>query len=346
MREPCDVCGAAGRMVPCLEVGVVGLGPAWIHRCGACGFRQIRPRPSPDALASLYGGDYFDPAASAGFREYAVQRQRYDREAFFLGRDLGRMGRRGRLLEVGCGLGFLLDALARATDWDVEGVELSAFGARYARERFGLTVHRGTLEALRHPADRFDFVIQKDLLEHVRHPRQHLEETRRVMRPGGRLWLITPNGEADVRPLAAAAAGLDADALPVLDQGHLSFFTRTQVLRLAAATGFRCVRLRSIGARRGLRALGFLPGRGARAPVMTRRELAATVRERGGTGGVSADVAYRALAEVLDLETARRHRRVRGWSSYFRYRRWMKAIDALAASSTAGRDFDLVLEKV
>ena len=332
-------------MTPRFEIGVVGLGPAWIHRCGGCGFRQVRPRPRPDDLASLYGEDYFDPAASAGFRAYAAQRQRYDREGYFLARTLRRLARRGRLLEVGCGLGFLLNALARATDWEVEGVELSAFGARYARERFGVTVHRGTLEAVRYPADRFHFVIQKDLLEHVRNPRRHLEETRRVMRPGALLWLITPNGEADVRPLAAAAAALDADALPVLDQGHLSFFTRPQLLRLAADSGFRCVRLRAIGVRRGLRALGYLPG-GARAPVLTRRELAATVRKREGGDGVPAGEAYRTLAEVIDRETARRHRRLRAWTPYYHYRRWMKGIDAVAASLTAGRDFDVVLEKV
>ena len=321
----------------------------WIHRCAGCGFRQVRPRPRAADLAALYGEVYFDPATASGFRDYAAQRQRYEREAYFLARTLRRMRRRGRILEVGCGLGFLLDALARATDWEVAGVELSAFGARYARERFGLTVRRGTLEQARLPPAGFDFVIQKDLLEHVSHPRRHLEETWRVMRPGGRLWLITPNGEADVRPLRAAAAGLGTDALPVLDQGHLSFFTKRQLLRLATGAGFRCVRLRAIGARRGLRALGYLPGGGAGAPVMTRRELAATIPPRAGEapGGAPApEDAYRALAERLDRETRRRHRRVRAWTPYYHYRRWMKEVDALAATLTAGRDFDLVLEKV
>ena len=230
------MCGARDRMTPRLEVGLVGLGPAWIHRCAGCGFRQIRPRPRPADLAALYGEDYFDPDVRSGFREYAAQRQRYEREAYFLARTLRRMASRGRLLEVGSGLGFLLHALARASGWEVEGVELSPFGARYARERFGLTVRRGTLEEVRLPSGRFDFVVQKDLLEHVGHPRRLLEETGRVMRPGARLWLITPNGEADVRPLAAAS-GSGADVLPVLDQGHLSFFTRAQLLRLAAEAG-------------------------------------------------------------------------------------------------------------
>jgi SAM-dependent methyltransferase len=83
-----------------------------------------------------------------------------------------------------------------------------------------------TLEDAAYPEGAFDLVIQKDLLEHVSHPRRHLLETRRVLRPGGALWLITPNGEANLRPLLTIAQtdGPSGEkTLPLLDQGHLSF---------------------------------------------------------------------------------------------------------------------------
>ena len=228
MADPCDVCGAAGRMTPLVEAGLPGVGPVRIHRCGGCGLRQVRPRLSPAALEALYDADYFDPAAAHGFAGYARQRQRYERDAFFLARELRRLAPAGRFLEVGSALGFLLAALAPGTRWEVEGVEVSAFGAWYARDRFGARVHAGTLEEAALPAEAFDYVLQKDLLEHVTHPRRHLEETRRIMRRGARLRVVTPNGEADVRPLQRAAAGRDGGDLPVLGQGHLSFFSRGQ----------------------------------------------------------------------------------------------------------------------
>ena len=366
--------------MPLLEVGLPGVGPVWIHRCDGCGMRQVRPRLGAAALDALYGADYFDSQSAHGFAGYARQRQRYDRDAFFLARELRRLASTGRFLEVGSALGFLLASLEPQTGWEVEGVELSAFGAWYARNRFGVRVHRGTLEDAGLPAATFDYVLQKDLLEHVPHPRRHLEETRRIMRPGAHLRVITPNGEADVRPMRRAAAELGPDALPSLWQGHLSFFSREQLLRLLGDVGFRVLRVRSIGIRRGLRALGTIPGRSSRTGVMRRSELAAR-RPSGATGGAGvapwgreevaaarpeplltsggSPAAVTSREEVatagpepreeqaarIDAEIAVHHRRVRAWRLYFHYRRLVKRLDALPGALAFGQDFDLLVEK-
>ena len=344
MADPCDVCGGMGTMAQLIEVGLPGVGPVWIHRCRGCGFRQVRPRLTPAALDALYGGDYFASDAAHGFAGYARQRQRYERDAFFLARELRRLAPTGRFLEVGSALGFLLAALAPISGWELEGVEVSAFGAWYAGDRFGVRVHRGTLEQADLPPSAFDYVLQKDLLEHVTHPRRHLEETRRIMRPGARLRVITPNGEVDVRPLRRAAAESAPDMLPVLGQGHLSFFSRAQLLRLFEDVGFRVLRVRSIGVRRGLRALGAIPGRRSRARVLRRADLTAgTTSAVDGAG--RAREHREAQAARIDAEIVAHHRRLRAWRPYFHYRRLMKRLDALPGALALGQDFDLLLAK-
>ena len=345
MADPCDVCGAAGGMSRLFQAGLHGVGAVWIERCVGCGFRQVRPRLPPAALDVLYGADYFDSDSAHGFAGYARQRQRYERDAFFLARELRRIAPRGRFLEVGSALGFLLAALDRTTGWDVEGVEVSPFGVWYARDRFGVAVHRGTLEAAGLPADAFDYVLQKDLLEHVTHPRRHLEETRRIMRRGARLRVVTPNGEADLRPLHRAAAARGDDELPLLGQAHLSFFSRAQLLRLFDGVGFRVLRLRSIGIRRGLRALGVAPGRRGQAPLVPREALAPRERPADGGGEGSIPASWRKRAQRIDAEIAAHHRRVRGWRPYFHYRRLVKRLDALPGSLAVGQDFDVLVEK-
>ena len=342
MPDPCDVCGAAGDMRPLLEAALHGVGAVWIRQCAACGFRQVRPRLPPAALDAIYGADYFDSASAHGFAGYARQRQRYERDAYFLARELRRISPAGRFLEVGSALGFLLAALEPITGWDVEGVEVSPFGAWYARDRFGAAVRRGTLEEAGLPADAFDYVLQKDLLEHVTHPRRHLEETRRIMRRGGRLRVITPNGEADLRPLRRASA--EGGRLPLLGQAHLSFFSRAQLLRLFDGVGFRVLRVRSIGVRRGLRALGVVPGWRSRAPVVRREALAP--RDRPAVGGEGpTPQRWAAQAARIDAEIAAHHRRVKSWPPYFHYRRLAKRLDALPGSLATGQDFDLLVEK-
>ena len=341
--DPCDVCGAAGGMTPLVEAGLPGVGPVRIHRCGGCGLRQVRPRLAPAALDALYGADYFDPGSAHGFAGYARQRQRYERDAFFLARELRRIAPAGRFLEVGSALGFLLAALAPISGWRVEGVEVSAFGAWYAGDRFGIEVHRGTLEQAGLPPAAFDYVLQKDLLEHVTHPRRHLEETRRIMRPGARLRVVTPNGEADLRPLLRAAAGSAADVVPVLGQGHLSFFSRAQLLRLFEDTGFRVLRVRSIGIRRGLRALGALPGRRRRTPVSRRADL--TGRAAPAADGAGAGTRRDEQAARIDAEIAARQRRARASRPYFHYRRLMQRLAAWPGALAVGQDFDLLAVK-
>ena len=345
MTDPCDVCGAAGSMNPLFEAGLHGVGAVWIRRCPGCGFRQVRPRLAPAALAALYGADYFDSTGAHGFAGYARQRQRYEREAFFLARELRRLAPTGRFLEVGSALGFLLAALEPTAGWEVEGVEVSAFGAWYARDRFGAAVHRGTLEEAGLPRDAFDYVLQKDLLEHVTHPRRHLEETRRIMRRGARLRVVTPNGEADLRPLRRAAAGPESDELPILGQAHLSFFSRAQLLQLLEGVGFRVLRLRSIGVRRGLRALGVVPGWRSRAPMARRDALAPGERPAAAGGEGPAPATWAEQAARIDAEIAAHHRRVRSWPPYFHYRRLVKRLDAQPGALAIGQDFDVLVEK-
>ena len=345
MADPCDVCGAAGDMRPLVEAALHGVGAVWIRQCVGCGFRQVRPRLPPAALDALYGADYFDSTSAHGFAGYARQRQRYERDAYFLARELRRIAAAGRFLEVGSALGFLLAALKPITAWQVEGVEVSPFGARYARDRFGAAVHRGTLEEAGLPSDAFDYVLQKDLLEHVTHPRRHLEETRRIMRRGARLRVVTPNGGADLRPLHRASAAREDDELPVLGQAHLSFFSRAQLLRLFEGVGFRVLRLRSIGIRRGLRALGVVPGWRSRASVVRRQTLAPPDRpaDDGAEGLLPATWAEQAAR--IDAEIAAHHRSVRSWPPYFHYRRLVKRLDTLPGALAVGQDFDLLVEK-
>lgn len=337
--DSCDICGAEA-FEPWLEVSLCGVADRWIHRCGACGFRQVRPRLTRDELTALYPADYFDPAEAVGYRNYAREARRRVREAHFLVKRVRKFGSAAHVLEVGCALGFLLAAL-REAGCRVDGVDASPFAAYYAQTRLDLPVVCGTLEDARFPEAGFDFVVQKDLLEHTLNPRQHLLDTGRVMRPGGELWVVTPNGEANLRPLVGrgAAKGAD-DELPLLDQGHLSFFALPHLYRLFDECGFEVIRARAIGVRRGLRALGVLPGQ----TRFSRRVSRSTAP--------SASVPDAADAEGFDeraarIETAVREDEtwLRRWRPYYYLHRLGKRLDAWPPWTGLGYDFEFVVTK-
>lgn len=88
---------------------------------------------------------------------------------------------RGRVLEVGSGTGLLQDVVA-----DYVGVDIAASSANFMRKPFGV----GSATALPFPDSSFDGAFSFWVLEHIERPELMLDELRRVLRPGGTLFLV------------------------------------------------------------------------------------------------------------------------------------------------------------
>lgn len=142
----------------------------------------------------------------------------------------------GKILDVGCGLGFAL-AVYRERGWTPFGVEPSAVAARYAREVLGLPVHQGELLDARFSSEFADVILFRHTLEHMPSPSVELREVHRILKNSGLLVVMIPN-----------AAGLDASLfgrwwvawdLP----RHLYHFTPRTASALLAKAGFRVQRI-------------------------------------------------------------------------------------------------------
>ena len=194
----------------------------------------------------------------------------------------------------------------------------------------------------------FDLVAQKDLLEHVANPRTHLLETARVMKKGALLWVVTPNGAANLHPLAAVAARSTSSTIPRLDQGHLSFFSEANLRRLFGDCGFDVERARAIGVRRGLRALGWLPGQRRFAELSARPRSAVTPEtstapdEETTTAGSGE---LETLARSIDRAVARHRRWLKGWVPYYHLHHAWKTLDTLPSRVGLGYDFEFFLRR-
>jgi 2-polyprenyl-3-methyl-5-hydroxy-6-metoxy-1,4-benzoquinol methylase len=113
----------------------------------------------------------------------------------------------GRLLDVGCATGYFLNA-ARL-DFEVSGVEPSRWAVDYARTRLHLNVTEGHLEAVDLPLEGFDVITMNDVIEHFSDPRAALERSAALLRPGGILYLVTPDiGSLSARVLRGRWWGL------------------------------------------------------------------------------------------------------------------------------------------
>lgn len=138
----------------------------------------------------------------------------------------------GNLLEVGCGAGDYL-ALMRTLEWDVEGVEIDHAACQHARKKHGLTVHEGTLESKGYAENSFDAIVLNHVIEHVFDPIMLIRECRRVVKPGGKIILLTPNMESwGHRKFKKDWINLDPPR-------HIFLFSPKTMLACATAVGFK-----------------------------------------------------------------------------------------------------------
>lgn len=106
-----------------------------------------------------------------------------------------------RLLEIGCGRGGFSVWLASvrpapasvvAMDYSAVAVEKAAAQAAQ-RGVQGVTWQVGDIQAIPHADASFDTVFSCETIEHVPDPARAVCELARVLKPGGRLFLTTPN---------------------------------------------------------------------------------------------------------------------------------------------------------
>ena len=96
------------------------------------------------------------------------------------------------MLDVGCGSGAYAAAM-RTRGWSVRGTEFDPTAAGTARTKHGIVVDIGDLAAIAYPDAAFDAIPARHVLEHVQEPVGFLAECWRILRPGGRLVVVTPN---------------------------------------------------------------------------------------------------------------------------------------------------------
>lgn len=130
-------------------------------------------------------------------REYARLAARYDRRwSFYVAATIGETLRRlearpgDKVLDAGCGTGALLHALSLLSpELSLTGLDLSPEMLDVARAKLGPSVelHEGRHETLPFADTSFDLVVSTSVFHYLRRPAQALAETRRVLRPGGRI---------------------------------------------------------------------------------------------------------------------------------------------------------------
>jgi SAM-dependent methyltransferase len=199
------------------------VGPSVFDECPACGLARLRGYDG--------GLNYWD-TKQTGDPYWTDARRSYFQAAL-------RHLPKGSLLDVGGGVGEFA-RVALGDGFDAYSLDSSETATGAAAEALGARALQAVPEG-----ERFDVVTLWCVIAHVTDPDGLLERAGRWLRPGGTLWLTTPNFAFQKwygRILATAGR-----PMKFVDEDHIWHFTKKSVTLLLSRTGFEEPRFHYVG---------------------------------------------------------------------------------------------------
>ena len=193
-----------------------------LHKCLKCGtvfLGEYSDRFVPELYAyydkyeNLGKEDVFDPITSARCEDLLHW--------------LSHFGIGRKVLDVGCGLGQFVE-VANRSGWVAEGLELSRQAVNFAC-RHGLAVQELDFLSSAIKTDSYDVLTLFEVIEHVPDPVAFLQRAGEVVRPGGLVYVTTPN-------FSSADRRLLGKGWEIIHREHLTYFTPRTLLALVKKT--------------------------------------------------------------------------------------------------------------
>ncbi len=210
------------------------------------GFLAVRDRPTASELRDHYANRYFQNPDNSSYQiSYSAEeirelRARAELKRFAVAKHVEGVG---RLLDVGCGEGWLL-SIFRCAGWEVAGLDFSSFGVSSHNPELVEYVAIGdvyeSLDAISAEGHVFDVVNLDHVLEHVLDPVGLLHRLQTVLTPGGVVLVDVPNdGNAFHEELFADK--LIGERWWIAPPEHLNYFTIESLRHVASATAWDVV---------------------------------------------------------------------------------------------------------
>jgi 2-polyprenyl-3-methyl-5-hydroxy-6-metoxy-1,4-benzoquinol methylase len=218
-------------------------------RCQNCGFISADLDISDEALAGLYGEDYFhgneyldyvaeEESLRINFSDRLVTLKKFCP-------DLGRAD----LLEIGCAYGFFLEEVCSSVR-SCTGVDISADAVNFAVSTRKVDARCADYLALQ--LDKHvDVIAMWDTIEHLKRPDLFVKKAARDLRTGGLLAVTT----GDISSLNARVRGRSWRMIH--PPTHLHYFSVATMSRLLNAQGFDVIHVSHPGNSRSMRSIAY-----------------------------------------------------------------------------------------
>jgi 2-polyprenyl-3-methyl-5-hydroxy-6-metoxy-1,4-benzoquinol methylase len=180
-------CGIETKRLVCKQM--FGRRPFVVLKCMGCGTQRILPRAlaeqsAAETLYNSYQEDIFSARDLQCFQKRALARLQAVEVTF---------RNSTTVLDVGCGSGDLLNSICSQFGCAGKGIDVDARRiGRAIKGSTGAEFECGLFDP-KNVRQQFDVVISNAVIEHVIDPVKLLQDMAQALRPGGQLFILTPN---------------------------------------------------------------------------------------------------------------------------------------------------------
>ena len=233
-------------------------------RCQRCGFVFSKWIPTIEFLIDFYNKypeyQHWNEITSLRYRQLMDRFEKFRQT--------------NNLLDVGSGEGLFLDE-AQKKNWNVFGTEFIDRFIDRCRER-GMIMHKGKLDVNNYKPESMDIILWIEVIEHINDPVEELKKFKTLLRPGGVVYLTTPNFNSISRLLLKEELNL------ISYPNHLAYYTPSTLKYLFEHNGFRTLKVESTGMSPGRILKTLSQKRNEKKPILNKntQQIDEPLRER------------------------------------------------------------------
>lgn len=232
VRVPCPLCSCETSHPEQIVAGY------HLEACADCGLVYMNPRCTEEHLAEIYTvreeDDLIDlyariasPSVLQGYEDKLKQLE-------------AKVPKKGRLLDFACAAGYFFEQ-AQKRGWEAHGCDVGQWASRAAERRGLKNMHVGELDELGFPDEHFDVIYAAQVFEHLLNPLENLAKLKRLLKPGGMLYIDVPNYHT--LPILWNKDDFMLNEPPQ----HINYFTPSTIRKLLTDSGMHSVKLSTSG---------------------------------------------------------------------------------------------------
>lgn len=209
------------------------------------GYYEIFPRPTEIFLSEYYANSYYqDPHGTYSSNYSTEELLRINLRNEILIHTVGQPINKGKVLDIGCGEGFLLSKLMEL-NYDALGIDFNDYGVGVHNSKaLPLFIKGNIYEIIKNfhaKNNEFETIYLNNVLEHVLEPELLLIDIKKILTNSGKLVISVPNDFSDLQMLMKRSNKFEREYW-VSSPDHLNYFNHSSLESLVSSYNFELIK--------------------------------------------------------------------------------------------------------